>query len=537
MVGYGGAGIAAALEAANNGLSVLAVDRYQGGGATALNGGIFYAGGGTVVQRQAGVEDSVDEMYKYLRIETEGVVSDATLRRFCEESVATVDWLIEHGVQFDGSGFYPHKVFYPPSGYFLYYSDSSLAEAYRRHARPAARGHKYWHPPSNQATGFGIHMTNPLRSAARRLGVRELHYADVRQLVMSEQGEVLGACMWHIPPERAEAGQYAALVNEARDVLLKLPSSMPGFARLQRQADALRAQATQLLETHGVRRRLRARRGVCLSAGGFIWNRDMVAHYAPKYNGTMAMGLPGGDEGSGLRLGQSAGAIPDLMSRMSSWRFINPPTAFSAGMLVNAQGARYVNEALYGAAIGKAMNEEHGGTGYIILDRDGWRAAWREVLRSKLFPFMRLPLVLALLAQSRKARTPAALARRMGFDEATFLATLASYNNVAAGRETDPFGKAPTECRPLGSSRLYAIDVSAATKFFPCSTMSLGGLRIDEDSGEVLHANGKPIPGLYAAGRTAIGICSNLYVSGLSAADCVFSGRRAARHAAVYRRD
>ncbi len=38
---------------------------------------------------------------------------------------------------------------------------------------------------------------------------------------------------------------------------------------------------------------------------------------------------------------------------------------------------------------------------------------------------------------------------------------------------------------------------------------------------------------LYAAGRTAVGICSNSYVSGLSLADCVFSGRRAGRHAAA----
>ena len=33
--------------------------------------------------------------------------------------------------------------------------------------------------------------------------------------------------------------------------------------------------------------------------------------------------------------------------------------------------------------------------------------------------------------------------------------------------------------------------------------------------------------GLYAAGRTALGIPSHLYISGLSLADCVFSGRRA----------
>jgi 3-oxo-5alpha-steroid 4-dehydrogenase len=41
------------------------------------------------------------------------------------------------------------------------------------------------------------------------------------------------------------------------------------------------------------------------------------------------------------------------------------------------------------------------------------------------------------------------------------------------------------------------------------------------------------VPGLYAAGRTAVGLCSHSYVSGLSLADCVFSGRRAGRRAAA----
>jgi 3-oxo-5alpha-steroid 4-dehydrogenase len=41
------------------------------------------------------------------------------------------------------------------------------------------------------------------------------------------------------------------------------------------------------------------------------------------------------------------------------------------------------------------------------------------------------------------------------------------------------------------------------------------------------------VDGLYAAGRAAAGLCSRSYVSGLSLADCVFSGRRAGRHAAT----
>lgn len=36
---------------------------------------------------------------------------------------------------------------------------------------------------------------------------------------------------------------------------------------------------------------------------------------------------------------------------------------------------------------------------------------------------------------------------------------------------------------------------------------------------------GRAIPGLYATGWTAIGICANSYVNGLSLSDCVVSRR------------
>ena len=58
---------------------MLALDIYVGGGSTAMNGGIVYAGGGTCVQAEAGVEDTPEEMFKYLQLETKGVIKDETL--------------------------------------------------------------------------------------------------------------------------------------------------------------------------------------------------------------------------------------------------------------------------------------------------------------------------------------------------------------------------------------------------------------------------------------------------------------------------
>ena len=56
VVGYGGAGVCAALQARELGLSVIAIDRFAGGGATRINGGVFYGGGGTPAQKEAGVD-------------------------------------------------------------------------------------------------------------------------------------------------------------------------------------------------------------------------------------------------------------------------------------------------------------------------------------------------------------------------------------------------------------------------------------------------------------------------------------------------
>ena len=47
VVGFGGAGASAAIEAASEGVEVMAVDRFGGGGATAISGGVVYGGGGS----------------------------------------------------------------------------------------------------------------------------------------------------------------------------------------------------------------------------------------------------------------------------------------------------------------------------------------------------------------------------------------------------------------------------------------------------------------------------------------------------------
>jgi len=129
----------------------------------------------------------------------------------------------------------------------------------------------------------------------------------------------------------------------------------------------------------------------------------------------------------------------------------------------------------------------------------------------------------------KSAATPEALARAIGIDAAALTATVEAYNRAARGEAADVVGKSPAEMSALEHSPLHAIDISVHSRYFPMPMLTLGGLQVDEETGAVKREDGSVIEGLYAAGRTAVGVCSNVYVSGLAYADCIFSGRRVGR--------
>ena len=57
-----------------------------------------------------------------------------------------------------------------------------------------------------------------------------------------------------------------------------------------------------------------ARRGVVLTAGGFLTNPEMMAQYAPPAYGTFLVGTEG-DDGRGIKIAQALGADVQLMDR------------------------------------------------------------------------------------------------------------------------------------------------------------------------------------------------------------------------------
>jgi 3-oxo-5alpha-steroid 4-dehydrogenase len=493
---------------------VIVIDRYLGGGDTALSGGIYYAGGGTPQQEEAGVQDDPEEMYKYLSRETQGVVSDETLREFCDRSIENLAWLEGMGLAFRGT-LSPVKTSYPAQPYFLYYSGNEGLPVNAEHARPAPRGHR--HVARGQA---GHALFQRLKEGTVRAGAIPKLQTEVQRLVIDRHGAVVGLEALQMIPGAKETERhafYAKLLMWLRTLAI---TAGPKLAR----------RMTALEEGARSARRIRAGRGVVLATGGFISNCEMVSTYLPKYTEGLANGGLGCD-GSGIRLGESVGGATHLMDRASAWRFINPPNAFARGIIVNTDGERFCNESAYGAQIGYHMCEEQNGQAWLILDQQLFREARRQCAPGKTWFFQWLTALLTMYIGRRSGKTIDELARACGMSGETLKASIDTYNAAARGETPEPFGKADDFMAELREGPYYALDISLGSKTLPCAVITFGGLVVDEKTGQVKREDGSMIPGLYAAGRTAVGIPSNHYVSGLAIADCVFSGRRAARAA------
>lgn len=97
VVGFGGAGAAAAIMAHDAGAEVIVLEKaVTAGGSTAMCGQCIY-GAGTSVQKALGIEDSAEEMLKYYRAVCDG--DQEILKLLCDESAPGIEWLIGLGMK------------------------------------------------------------------------------------------------------------------------------------------------------------------------------------------------------------------------------------------------------------------------------------------------------------------------------------------------------------------------------------------------------------------------------------------------------
>ncbi len=452
VVGFGAAGSAAAFSAAEAGASVLVTERTGGpGGAAALAEGIVYLGGGTPVQTACGFEDSRDDMFRYMMAACGPDPNEAKITRYCDESLRHFDWLVARGVPFDPT-FCAETSMAPDGTEGLVYSGGEDAFPFNEIARPAPRGHL---AKTKRSTGWLLMQI--LAAAAADAGAAVSTDTRVDRLVV-DSGRVVGV----------QAQRFGETVT------------------------------------------LRASRGVVLTAGGFIFNDDMLRqHCPPLVRGSFKVGTEG-DDGRGIRMAQALGASVRNMYAGEVSLPLTPPRTLIHGILVNGQGQRFINEDTYMGRVGQSALYEQDGEAYLVVDEASYEVNWMG------------------LAATWVCETPAQLESEMGLPAGSLQATLELYNRHAADGNDPLFHKSAPWVRPLVPP-IGAFDLRIGPA--PYAPFTLGGLETTVD-GAVLDLNGDTIGGLYAAGRTTSGVCSFGYASGLSIGDSTMFGRFAGTSAA-----
>lgn len=254
----------------------------------------------------------------------------------------------------------------------------------------------------------------------------------------------------------------------------------------------------------------RASRGVILTTGGFIFNSAMVALHAPLASALAPLGC-GSDDGSGIQLGRAAGGACINMSAIAYTCPVLMPLEFIKGILVNEHGQRFINEDVNHKRIGEFAVLHENSRMYLIVDDD--------IYAKPKYPGVHL---------AAAAETIEELEIEMNLPQFCLQDTVKTYNFHAAKGHDPLFGKQAEHLKPLDKGPYAAFDCSLAAGA-PYCAFTLGGLHT-RPNGEVLDIDGRPIPGLYAAGRaTSCLSAQSCGTSGIQIGEGTFFGRLAGK--------
>ncbi len=291
--------------------------------------------------------------------------------------------------------------------------------------------------------------------------------------------------------------------------------------------------ARELLTEHGVvvgaafdtpdgPAEVHARRGVILASGGFEWDPELCRAFL---RGPMSHPVSiETNTGDGLRMAMKAGAM--LANMREAWWIpvaavpvaenpmgrvlINGQRTLPHSIMVNKRGRRFTNEAANYNAFGGAFHVEDVSRFeyanlpcWLVFDQNyadkyGFRVA--SGIEAKGVP-----------AWVPRGDTPAALAEKIGADPKGLTTTIERWNAQCAAAHDpdfgrgdsafdrwwgDPYlkGKPEATIGPLAAGPFYAVEIHSGC------LGTKGGPKVNRN-GQAIDLDGKPIPGLYAAGN------------------------------------
>lgn len=472
VCGFGGAGGSAALEAAKAGAEVVLFERASGaGGSTGMSSCEMYLGGsgGTALQKDLGIEDSTENMIAYLEKALEERGDPEKIRIYAAGAAAHFDWAESLGVSYKRALMTDRDVV-PLTDESLLFTGNERTAEFAAKAAPVPRGHV----PSHEGDFGGRIFMDALTAAVEGAGVDIQYDSRVADLLISEDGRVIGAAV--------------------------------------RQDNKIR--------------HYKARRGVVLATGGFIMNKEMTQRYIPEvHSWATPYGNPY-DMGDGIQLGMAAGGSIINMDEAFLSFPLYPPASLTNGIMLNLQGDRFVNEDAYLARLGHFSSLQEEQKVYLLVDNDDY---------DHPMYIERLDLVAVGDTIEEVEREAGIFPQGALQQTVAYYNRFAETGEDPKFNKTKDWLK-PLTAKPFALLDLSFENQTAV--IMPGTkgplTFSLGGLDTLPD-GEVKHVSGGIVPGLYAAGRASAGLprTSKGYASGMSVGDATFFGRRAGKTAAT----
>ncbi len=517
VVGSGAAGMTAALSAAQQGLSVVVIDKARTfGGSTARSGAGIWVRNNEVLQA-AGVTDTPEQARAYLDATVGPEVPPDRKAAYLKQGPAMISFLLRHT---------PLKFRYM-AGYSEYHPEAPGGLPQGASIEPdlfdgkllgdelAKLNPPYLAIPPGVAIFGGEYKWLNLAAVSAK-GAAVAAGAVARYTGAKLRGEIpltMGQAL--------AAGLRAGLMQAQVPVWLDTP-----LLDVQQDAQG-RATGVWVLQ-NGVRTLIAASRGVVLASGGFEHNLAMRLRWQQQPITTDWTVGTASNTGDGIEAGTRAGGALALMD--DAWwgpviplpdgpYFVLSERTLPGSIMVNQQGQRFVNEAApytdFVHTLYQNVSAGGGQTHWMILDqRNRNRYLFKETL-----PGFALPKAWFDAGVALKGATLDELALKMGMNAAALRNTVNRFNGFAASGQdldfqrgdsaydhyyTDPTVR-PNSClAPLDRAPFYAFPIK------PGDLGTKGGLQTDGRA-RVLRADGSVVPGLYAAGNASASVMGHSY--------------------------
>ena len=261
-------------------------------------------------------------------------------------------------------------------------------------------------------------------------------------------------------------------------------------------------------------------KSVILATGGFGANLDMVTQYKPELAGFMTTNAAGA-QGQGIEMATAIGAGTVDIDQIQIHPTVEANTAAliteglrgDGAILVNANGERFIDEVGTRDVVSAAEIAQPGSYSWLIVDQAMADAS--SVIQGYIKK-----------GYTKTGATYEELAKELDVDPAAFANTMETWNGYVEAKNDPDFGRT-SFANPLNNGPYYAIKVTAGVHH------TMGGVTINSAT-EVLKEDGTVIPGLFAAGEVTGGVHGANRLGGTAVADFVVFGRIAGESAANY---